>query len=131
MGYFHSCVFRYAKYVDLEKEVIANEEDELIHKVLANTKTKRKLSIDDDDDDNESCAESVTKEVEPPINEETDLKWAANYIEEQQTQLILSLLDTTGEKRTNDDEDEQKIVDKEEDFKSPGPSLETMGIGKL
>jgi hypothetical protein len=56
------------------------------------------------------------------------LKWAANYIEEQQTQLILSLFNNNAEKATNNDDNEQQ--NKEDDYKSLGSSLEAMGIGK-
>ncbi|CAF1478831.1 unnamed protein product [Adineta steineri] len=125
---------KYAKYVDLEKTVLTNEEDELIQKVLTNKATKRKLSIDDDgDDDTGSPSTLTTAEIEPvPINE-NDMKWAANYIEEQQTQLILSLLDdipkpidNTNEDGDEDDDNEEKH--KASDYKSLRPSLETMGI---
>jgi hypothetical protein len=65
--------------------------------------------------------------------DENDLKWAANYIEEQQTHLILTLLDDDGNKQsTNDDDDNNdEQQNKEDDYKSLGPSLQTMGIGKL
>jgi hypothetical protein len=58
------------------------------------------------------------------------MKWAANYIEEQQTQLILSLLNDNVDKSDDDDHDNEQR-NKEDDYKSLRPSLETMGIGKL
>ena len=74
--------------------------------------------------------------MHPPLQlDENDMKWAANYIEEQQTQLILSLLTGDGNKSTNngddndDDDDEQQT--KEDDYKSLRPSLQSMGIGML
>jgi len=134
------CYFisRYAKYVDLEKNILTTEEDVLIQKVLTDKKTKRKRPIDDnDDDENEDLSGIITTtELEPQVLQidEHDMKWAANYIEEQQTQLILSLFNDDGSKILNnddndDDDDEQQ--NKEEDYKSLRPSLETMGIGML
>ena len=121
---------RYAKFVDLEKNVLTTEEDELIQKVLTNRSTKRKLSIDNEDS-NESTSAMATTEGQPPLVDENDLKWAANYIEEQQTQLILSLLDDNGNKvANNEDDDEDDERHNEEEYKSLRPSLETMGIGK-
>lgn len=139
-NYVWDFLFRYAKYVDLENSVLTTEEDKLIQKVLTDKKTKRKLSIDDENEI--SCAGITTTETvldEPPFDE-NDMKWAANYIEEQQTQLILSILDDKEEKSTNIDEDENDDDDddvndepqnKEEDYKFLRPSLETMGLGKL
>jgi hypothetical protein len=127
-------IYRYAKYTELEKNVLTNEEDVLIQKVLTNRSTKRKQSSDDDE--NESLSDVITTEIEPeslPIDE-NDLKWAANYIEEQQTQLILSLFNDNGEKlviNDNDDDDDNEQQNKEDDYKSFRPSLQTMGLGKL
>jgi hypothetical protein len=130
LDFFHWNIFiffycRYAKFVDLEKNILTTEEDELIQKVLTNKTTKRKRSIDDED---ESISTGITTEQETEIIpiDENDMKWAANYVEEQQTQLILSLLDDPGPTSTNDDEEQNK----EDDYKSLRPSLETMGIGK-
>ncbi|CAF2472231.1 unnamed protein product [Rotaria sp. Silwood2] len=118
---------KYAKYVDLEKNVLATEEDELIQKVLTNKNPKRKQSIDEDD---EILTTMVTTEPEPAPIDENDMKWAANYIEEQQTQLILSLLNDDGSKLTNNDNDanDDEQQNKEDDYKSLRPSLATMGI---
>jgi hypothetical protein len=129
--------FRYAKYVDLEKNVLATEEDELIHKVLTDKKAKRKHSIDDENEGSSAMITTTEIETEPLPIDENDLKWAANYIEEQQTQLILSLLND-GAAKTTDNDDDDDIVDddkeeqtKVEDYKSLRPTLENMGIGKL
>ncbi|CAF0773459.1 unnamed protein product [Rotaria sp. Silwood1] len=118
---------KYAKYVDLEKTVLHTEEDDLIQKVLTNKKTKRKLSTDEDD---EILSTMVTTETESAPIDENDMKWAANYIEEQQAQLILSLLDDGGKltNNTNNDEDDNEQQNKEDDYKSLRPSLTTMGI---
>lgn len=110
---------------------MANAEEQLIEKVLTNKKSKRKLSIDSDetfDDDDEDSSDVTSKEkiIEPTVPlDENDLKWAESYIEEQQTQLILSLLNDDGEKR------EENPIDEAEDFKSPRPSLSTLGLGTL
>ena len=116
---------------------MAAEEDELIHKVLEKKTNKRKQIIDDDDDDevNDDSPASTTTEIEadPALFDENDLKCVANYIEEQQTQLILSLLTDDSGKPTNNKEDnndsDKEDENKEYDYKSLRPSLETMGIG--
>ena len=130
---------RFAKYVDLEKNVLTTEEDELIHKVLAKEKAKREVSSEDDNndgdegDDAESVCEGSTKGKEAilPKIDENDMNWAENYIEQQQTQLILSLLDDTTIKSnmSQDDQEPSDIADGD-DFKSFRPTLETLGIGK-
>jgi len=56
------------------------------------------------------------------------MKWAANYIEEQQTHLILSLLNDDGEKSTINDNDDNEQQNREDDYKSLRPTLQTMGI---
>ncbi|CAF4989592.1 unnamed protein product, partial [Rotaria socialis] len=56
------------------------------------------------------------------------MKWAANYIEEQQTQLILSLFDDNAGKPVVNNDDDNEEQDEEDDFKSFRPSLQTMGI---
>ena len=45
----------------MEKNILSNEEDELIQKVLTDRKTKRKRSIDDDDDDESTSADITTE----------------------------------------------------------------------
>jgi hypothetical protein len=116
---------RFAKYVDLEKTVLGADQDELIEKVLTNQKTKRKHSTDDE---TESLSEltPTEKPADPPTLDENDIKWAANYIEEQQTQLILSILTDDGEKPSDPQEDSEHEVD--EEYKSPRPTLATLGI---
>ncbi|UJR33930.1 hypothetical protein I4U23_021349 [Adineta vaga] len=124
---------KYAKYVDLEKDILNTEEDKFIQKVLTTKSDKRKKSLDDDDDDDDESVSGdlLTTETEKLPIDENDLKWAANYIEEQQTQLILSLLDDNGNKATDNNDDSPDLQDeqnKEDDFKFLRPSLETMGI---
>lgn len=75
----------------------------------------------------------MAAEPEPQPVDETDMKWAANYIEEQQTKLILSLFTDNGSSSatngdTFDDNDDGET--KEDDYKSLRPSLEIMGIGR-
>lgn len=108
----------------------------MIEKVLTNKKGKRKLSIDDNENSSELATTTTTNTataVDSVINDENDMKWAANYIEEQQTKLILNLLTDDAEKPVNtvenDDHEEEDI--KEDDYKSLRPSLETMGLGKF
>jgi hypothetical protein len=130
---FFFAFFRYAKYVDLEKNVLTTEEDDLIHKVLTNKNTKRTRSIDDEDESLAAVITTTEIEPEPSPIDENDLKWAANYIEEQQTQLILSLLNNNEEKSNNiadDADNNNEQQNKEDDYKFLRPSLQTMGIGK-
>lgn len=128
-----SSIFRYAKFVDLEKNVLSTEEDALIQKVLTEKKSKRKRTDDDESDDGNGMI-TTTDIIPKPVHiDENDMKWAANYIEEQQTQLILSLLDanpgTSG--NINDDDGDDLDQEKEQtDYKFLRPTLETMGIGK-
>lgn len=110
----------------------------MIEKVLTNKKSKRKLSIDDNENSSEFATTTTTNTetaVDSVINDENDMKWAANYIEEQQTKLILNLLTDDAEKpvdnvENNDNEEEEEDI-KEDDYKSLRPSLETMGLGKF
>lgn len=104
---------------------------------MTHKKGKRKLSIDDNDD-SESLSEVATTtitttetEIESTGNDENDMKWAANYIEEQQTKLILNLLTDDGEKTVDKAENDDEQETKEDDYKSLRPSLETMGLGKF
>ena len=120
---------------------MTTEEDVLIQKVLADKKTKRKRSSDDDENTDLTDIVTTTEtDAQPLPIDEHDLKWAANYIEEQQTQLILSLFNDDGTKSTtnkddedddDDDDDDHEQQNKEDDYKSFRPSLETMGISKL
>ena len=113
---------------------MTTEEDELIHKVLAKEKAKREISSEEDDDeadDVESVCEGSTKGKEAilPKIDENDMNWAENYIEQQQTQLILSLLDDTAVKSNmSHDDQEQPDIGDGDDFKSLRPTLETLGI---
>ncbi|CAF1238348.1 unnamed protein product [Rotaria magnacalcarata] len=116
---------KYAKYVDLEKNILGAEEDELIQKVLTNKTAKRKHSTDGDED---ILSTMTTTEKESAPIDENDMKWAANYIEEQQTQLILSLFDDNAGKPAVNNDDDNEEQDEEDDFKSLRPSLQTMGI---
>jgi hypothetical protein len=114
---------------------LTTEEDELIHKVLAKEKAKREISSEDDDeaDDVDSVCEGSTKGKEAilPKIDENDMNWAENYIEQQQTQLILSLLDDTAVKSNmSHDDQEQPDIGDGDDYKSLRPTLETLGIGK-
>ena len=60
--------------------------------------------------------------------DENDITWAANYIEEQQTQLILSILTDDGEKPSDRHDDSEHEV--EEEYKSLRPTLATLGSGE-
>ncbi|CAF1084102.1 unnamed protein product [Adineta ricciae] len=121
---------KYAKYIDMEKNVLSNEEDELIQKVLTTKSNKRKNTVKSDDDDTESTADLLTTETDTLPIDENDMKWAANYIEEQQTQLILSLLNDGDNKSTNNHSEQNELdqEEEEEDYKCLRPSLEAMGI---
>ena len=107
---------------------MGSAEEQLIDKVLTTKKSKRKMSIDSegDPDDDESSSDGLGKEkvLESGTMDENDLKWAENYIEEQQTQLILSLLDDDAPK------DEPNLVEEKEECKSPRATLATLGLGE-
>lgn len=128
-----SLYFRYAKFVDLEKNIATTEEDALIQKVLTEKKTKRKRATDEDDEDSNGMITTTDGDLQSSRIDENDMKWAANYIEEQQTQLILTLLNDNGDKsKPSDDDDSEDLPQEKEqnDYKSLRPTLESMGIGK-
>ena len=128
-----SSIFRYAKYVDLENNVLSTEEDALIQKVLTEKKSKRKRTDDEESDDGNGMITTTDVIPQPVHIDENDMKWAANYIEEQQTQLILSLLNNNpgnSGKIDDDDGDDHDEEKDQDDYKFLRPTLETMGIGK-
>lgn len=122
--------------MDLEKNILSTEEDALIQKVLTEKKGKRKRSDEDEAEADDGNATIITTDANPQSSngEEHDMKWAANYIEEQQTQLILSLLNDAPDKSLiiNDEDDSDGPDEEKEqnDYKSLRPTLQTMGIGK-
>ena len=122
--------FRYAKFVDLEKNIATTEEDALIQKVLTEKKTKRKRISNEDNEDSNEMITTTDVDIQPTQIDENDMKWAANYIEEQQTQLILTLLNDNGDKSKNSDDDDSEDPQEQNDYKSLRPTLESMGIGK-
>lgn len=108
---------------------MVTEEDDLINQVLTNKKAKRKRSIDEEDADVTKLTTTEIESASAPFDE-NDMQWATKYIEQQQTQLILSLLDDDPGKMANNVDDNNDEQVEEDNYKSLRPSLETMGLGK-
>ncbi|CAF0865596.1 unnamed protein product [Didymodactylos carnosus] len=126
---------KFSKFQELEKTVLMTEEDDLIKKVLSNSKLrgrKRKdtSSINEEDEQDQLADETLEEVADIPLNE-NDSKWAQDYLEQEQTKLILLLLKDDEEKKI-DGEDTTTVETEDNNnkdlFKLLRPTLETLGI---